>query len=88
MLVDERFLTVHPRTALWWEQRETCRQCAHYVAVASKHPRGTRSTGGQESCRARACPTHQPSCMESREEGPNHCGPEARWFVPAQKAAA
>lgn len=23
------FRTVHPRTALWWQQRETCRSCKH-----------------------------------------------------------
>jgi hypothetical protein len=29
MQIDERFLTVHPATAAWWERRSSCESCRH-----------------------------------------------------------
>lgn len=29
MQIDERFLSVHPATLDWWDQREKCESCRH-----------------------------------------------------------
>ena len=41
--LDERFLRPHPRTVLWWAQRETCRTCAHYRQERSGESRSGMS---------------------------------------------
>lgn len=81
MIIDTRFLTVHPRTVLWWEQREKCRRCKHYDHVV-----GNSRIGGQEACTAtpaRVVNSFGLSCISAREPG-ERCGPEAKLF----KAAA
>lgn len=68
--LDETFLRVHPRTALWWEQRKLCRSCSNYTDYGS---------GRGETCGAVAGgPRGGTSCIEARE---THCGPKAVLFV-------
>jgi hypothetical protein len=31
------FTKLHPATALWWEQRDRCRACAHHVQQGFTH---------------------------------------------------
>lgn len=88
--LDERFLTVHPRTALWWEQREKCAGCAHLEVQPSD-----AGTGGGWACLA--CPgggggglrAGFTTCITAREEGHGvRCGPDARLFQAKQLEAA
>lgn len=82
--IDERFLSVHPRTALWWKQREKCAQCVHYDVLP-----GTPKTGGGTVCRSMAAggPNKLNSAITARDEG-HVCGPAAALFVAKQLEAA
>ena len=73
MQIDERFLSVHPATAAWWDQRAKCRTCAHLVLVDGHE--------GEEDMRCRQMRQNGPRghgyCIDARsEEG--ICRPEAR----------
>ena len=81
MMLDTRFLRVHPRTLLWWAQRETCRTCAHYRQERG----GERSSGMSmmDHCAAGRCASGRLSaCIDMRDEG-QACGPEAYLFAEA-----
>lgn len=85
-LLDERFLRPHPRTALWWQQREQCRACAHCVEVvldagrdgASMSQRCARGTSYGPGRRSRVL-NDSAACIHMRDEG-MPCGPEGRLF--------
>jgi hypothetical protein len=69
-IIDERFLAVHPRTALWWEQRKLCRSCFNYT---------DHGAGRGESCEAvPGGPRGGTSCIEARD---TQCGSKAVLFV-------
>ena len=83
MMLDTRFLTVHPATALWWKQREQCESC--------KHLRLKRGEGneGVMRCAVARHPDPQvrlmlsartadlrPYCIDARGEK-GSCGPDA-----------
>jgi rRNA maturation protein Nop10 len=78
--LDERFLHLHPRTALWWQQREQCRACAH-LSLRESSPK----CGGHQStlwtCLAASDGRHH-SAIEMRDPG-SPCGPDATLFHPA-----
>ena len=84
MKLDTRFLTVHPRTELWWKQRETCGQCAHCDLSPTKsssgngrivtHPHRCAITPG-------AGPKGLAYCIDAREPS-GDCGPYAKLFHP------
>lgn len=86
MLIDQRFLSPHPRTLLWWQQREQCRQCAHYVRV----PTSAKSNGGDaEHCLlghnhgGSTAWTPSSACIDMRDAG-SACGPDGRLFMPLE----
>lgn len=83
MMLDTRFLQVHPRTRLWWAQRETCRTCVHYRQERS----GERQSGSTllEHCAAGLRGKHLTACIEMRDEG-QRCGTEALLYLEAQHA--
>ena len=79
-------LSVHPATLLWWEQRETCRRCAHHTrdtkTRGATRPRSPNEPTG-ERCRAAYAPVGEwrdyMYCIDARmDSGP--CGPEAKLF--------
>lgn len=79
MQIDTRFLTVHPATMTWWDQRETCETCQHLVLREGRE--------GEAVMRCRQALTfHRPSrtemgvyCIDARgDDGP--CGPQARMY--------
>lgn len=73
--LDQRFLRIHPRTALWFEQRETCERCANCIVMP---PLAGRNSGnGGMRC---ALNKPEPYCIDMREVGDSTCGPEARFF--------
>lgn len=77
MLIDQTFLSVHPVTQAWWEQRGKCRTCAHLVPVDGHQ--------GEEDMRCRQMRKYGPKghayCIDVRDEtGP--CGPEAKLWEP------
>ena len=85
MMLDTRFLRVHPRTRLWWAQRETCRTCAHYRREVSPARDGP---GSVEHCAAGRGPAGQTAaCIEMRDDG-QACGTEAALFFLAEMAGA
>lgn len=87
MKIDTRFLTLHPATAAWFAQRETCRRCAWLIDIV-----GTREL---DSMRCRKAPQaticQDPRratrryyfCIDARlPDGP--CGPDAALFKPRE----
>ena len=79
-ITDKRFLRVHPRTLLWWREREQCRRCVHYRERAAAGVRNQRRTPLQ-SCMAQPKARRYPwACIEMRDEG-SPCGPLGLLFV-------
>jgi hypothetical protein len=77
--LDERFLTVHPRTRQWWQQREQCLRCAHCV----REPQGCRDkTNLGMRCGLASRGLHSDACISARDEGAA-CGPDAKLFKEA-----
>lgn len=89
--LDERFLKMHERTALWHQQREKCRACANLeteemarvmrcklVPIATEDQRASNMFAG------RGLTAY---CIDAREPGAA-CGPDAKLFTPAVVGAA
>lgn len=72
-------IPVHPRTALWFKQREQCDRCRHTATRAHRKGNGTTvsSGGGSMACVLGRGPDQ--SCMSMRDAG-SRCGPDARLF--------
>ncbi len=78
--LDERFLSPHPDTIVWWGQRAQCRACAHH----------TTTVGAIEAERCLLQPNPQGKggprgvemgyCIDARR-GTGVCGPHAALFV-------
>lgn len=88
--IDQRFLTLHPATALWFEQRKTCEQCAHSYVPNNNDPRvegheGLRcmATKPDRSCKRGGFRINEARsyCIDARLEGAP-CGPDAALFKP------
>ena len=83
-ITDATMLQPHPATVVWWQQRDKCRACAHYLPSVE----GARDRGGERCQRVRAriggagkgrhIHTY---CPDARAEGAE-CGPEAALFEP------
>jgi hypothetical protein len=87
MQIDERFLTVHPRTALWWQQREQCATCRWQREKPQNHE---KRNGGGLACDAAPGKGWYGafSCISARDEG-SPCGPDARlWQAKNAEVAA
>jgi hypothetical protein len=84
--LDTRFLTVHPRTALWWKQREKCAKCA----AVQIQPVNKAGYGGGWLCGSLPLgglgnTKKLSGCMSARDKG-QPCGPRAALFVPKETA--
>jgi hypothetical protein len=83
-VTDATWLQLHPATALWHQQREKCRACAHHLLSVER----ARDQGG-ERCGAlririggRGGGRHvHPYCPDARADG-GECGPGAAKFTP------
>jgi hypothetical protein len=73
VLLDRRFLVLHPRTALWWKEREVCAVCV--FVVRDGHAWRCDAVAGGSS-------KEGAGCMRARDEG-QACGPDALLFKPA-----
>lgn len=88
MEIDERFLTVHPRTALWWEQRPKCEACvnSHTNGDTTNGLRKNDTAGEGLRCTAAKAPARwrpiEAYCIDAREPG-TPCGPDALLFKAA-----
>ena len=74
--IDQRFLTPHPATALWWEQREKCEKCVH-LNRQSYAIRCTKTTSIDDFRKS----VSYAYCIDARLEGAP-CGPNAALFKP------
>lgn len=84
MITDTFYLKLHPRTALWWEQRKTCAQCEYAKVIDNT------SGGGGMRCLVSPSETfgnHRRGgvykfsyCIDARDEKAP-CGPTARLFT-------
>ena len=76
--LSETFLTVHPATALWWQQSEQCQRCAH----VSRRLEGTQKEQSEvlrcQVVRTPAGRRESAYCIDARSTG--ECGPEAKLF--------
>ena len=77
------FLSPHPATLAWWEQREQCERCAHLRTSIEGHK--------DQTVVMRCRRAHNPAgrqwlsyCIDARLEG-RACGPEAKLFKEATK---
>lgn len=93
MKIDTRYLTVHPVTHQWWEQRETCRTCTHYLAPDSPSVVRPRGDYTAERCAASVVKTPNrtlyEACIDARgtaeqrgDSLPGRCGPDATLYQP------
>ena len=73
--IDRRFLTVHPRTTLWWAQRVACDSCAHMRRHVG-NCRATENTLIMCAATPAGRYTGFASCIDAREPG-RPCGPDA-----------
>ena len=89
--IDTRFLSVHPRTELWWAQREQCQRCAHMsedgdttnglrksgtLAGGMRCLQAARRIGGGAMHWGRSISIY---CIDARDET-GKCGPDAKLF--------
>lgn len=92
-LLDTRFLNVHPATSQWWQQREKCRQCRHYLAPQT--PAVVRARGDYTAERCALALIKTPTrtlyeaCIDARGTAEQRgdsvdgvCGPDALLFQP------
>lgn len=82
MKLDPRFLSIHPSTALWFEQRKLCDKCAN----CSRPP--VKANGIAVSvyrCLAMPVPVKGKYgfCIEARDAD-GVCGPNATKFQPKE----
>ena len=76
-LLSDRFLTIHPATALWFTQREQCQRCAH----VSRRLEGHKEQSEVLRCQVVRTPLGRREsayCIDARSTG--ECGPEAKLF--------
>jgi hypothetical protein len=77
-LLSDTFLTIHPATELWWQQREQCQRCAH----VSRRLEGTQKEQSEVlRCQVVRTPLGRREsayCIDARATG--ECGPEAKLF--------
>lgn len=74
MTIDNRFQVLHPRTVLWFEQREKCAQCVY----CKKGETEMRCTQAASKNVGRAQFNY---CIDMREPD-SLCGPDAHFFHP------
>lgn len=82
-ILDERFLSVHPATLVWWSRRDACQSCAYMIP--GEADRATKAM------RCEKLPTKLPAridkldftyCIDARDSSGGACGPEATLRVP------
>ena len=77
--LDPQFRTLHPATALWWEQRKQCEGCKHLDA----QPDPGLQSSDQIVMRCKLTPTRETEvfayCIDARLPGAP-CGPGARLY--------
>ena len=79
MLLDQRFLTIHPATSAWWDQREKCESC-RWLNLRE-------GTEGEGVMRCTAVRVDQRAtrdllgayCIDVRSES-GLCGPDAKLY--------
>lgn len=93
--LDTRYLTVHPVTSQWWQQRDKCRQCVHYLAPEKPAVVRARGDYTAERCRVAVISvttrTLYEACIDARGTAEQRgdtvdgvCGPDALLFQPKE----
>jgi hypothetical protein len=80
---DPRFTTLHPRTALWWVQREQCRQCDRMLVREDRRKRGDMGMDCAARPEAWWDGNKDRSCITMRDVD-SPCGPGAALFKPKE----
>lgn len=81
-LIDARFLTPHPRTVLWLQERRQCEACAHLIRPPVEDHQAMRcAVSPILERRGRPGKSDCSFCIDARDEG-RSCGPDARLFSP------
>ena len=78
-ILDERFLTVHPATALWWRQRKLCERCKHLEQVTDASGKGILMQCGKASTWSAFGRQDHRACVQARSEH-GCCGAEAKLY--------
>lgn len=78
--IDTTFLKVHPRTELWWKQREKCMRCENFRHRPARSSGNGSGSGQGMSCAVVNHGLLPASCIQAREEG-SKCGPHGLLFV-------
>lgn len=76
VITDTRFLTLHPRTALWWKQRKKCERCAH---MERREGTAREASMTMMKCLVVKARNGDAACIGARDDGAE-CGPKARLF--------
>lgn len=82
MKLDPTFLTMHPRTARWQEERKTCEACAHVSQQQGDTAMRCTKMAPPKTWR----PLAGGYCIDAREIG-MPCGHTARLFTPKETTA-
>ena len=76
MQIDTRFLTIHPATTLWHQQRDQCERCAHFALREGDEGESIMRCKAVRVAPRRSRPTLGAYCIDARSEGAA-CGPDA-----------
>lgn len=83
------FTKPHPRTVLWFKERETCKQCRNCVVNPITEGSAGRNKGGGWHCiktrNNKSGPNPHQACIAAREPG-MPCGPDAKLFQPKEQS--
>lgn len=80
MKLDTRFLTMHPATSLWHQQRDQCERCAHFVLREGDEGESIMRCKAVRAPRPANRPVLGAYCIDARQGA---CGPDARLYKPA-----
>ncbi len=94
--LDTRFLTLHPVTAKWWQQRKQCMSCKHFSdGEELTFVHRSERCNAYKPQRVHRGPTPPELCIDARATAADRddglaglCGPDAVLFEPKEVGAA
>ena len=83
MQIDQRFLTINPATAVWWERRDVCESCAHFNVQLGREGERMMLCRRARTDRRQQRDIRGQYCIDARDEE-GICGPTARFYQPLE----